>query len=201
MKMHHVRLERDIQISNALTFLAGTREQANEAWAGDVIGLHNHGTIQVGDTFTQGEKLNFTGIPYFAPELFKRVQLNDPLKQKALQKGLMQLGEEGATQVFKPLNSNDLILGAVGILQFDVVASRLKEEYSVDCSYETVPITTARWILCDDKKILDSFRKKVNNYLSLDAGGYLTYLAPSLVNLNLAIERWPEITFNTTREH
>ena len=109
MKIHHVRLERDIQISNALTFLAGTREQANEAWAGDVIGLHNHGTIQVGDTFTQGEKLNFTGIPYFAPELFKRVQLNDPLKQKALQKGLMQLGEEGATQVFKPLNSNDLI--------------------------------------------------------------------------------------------
>ena len=113
----------------------------------------------------------------------------------------MQLGEEGATQVFKPLNSNDLILGAVGILQFDVVASRLKEEYSVDCSYETVPITTARWILCDDKKMLDSFRKKVNNYLSLDAGGYLTYLAPSLVNLNLVIERWPEITFDTTREH
>ena len=201
MKMHHVRLERDIQISNAVTFLAGTREQANEAWAGYVIGLHNHGTIQVGDTFTQGEKLNFTGIPYFAPELFKRVQLNDPLKQKALQKGLMQLGEEGATQVFKPLNSNDLILGAVGILQFDVVASRLKEEYSVDCSYEGIPIKSARWILCDDEKILDNFRKKVSNYLALDAGGYLTYLAPSLVNLNLAIERWPEITFNTTREH
>ena len=201
MKMHHVRLERDIQVSNALTFMAGTREQTDEAWAGDVIGLHNHGTIQVGDTFTQGEKLNFTGIPYFAPELFKRVQLNDPLKLKALRKGLAQLGEEGATQVFRPLNSNDLILGAVGILQFDVVAWRLKEEYSVECSYETVAITSARWIFCNDEKMLDSFRKKVSNFLALDAGGYLTYLAPSMVNLNLAIERWPGIKFNTTREH
>ena len=201
MKMHHVRLERDIQISNALTFLAGSREQAEEAWAGDVIGLHNHGTIQVGDTFTQGEKLNFTGIPYFAPELFKRVKLNDPLKLKALQKGLTQLGEEGATQVFKPLTSNDLILGAVGILQFDVVASRLKEEYSVECSYDAIPVQSARWVLCSDEKVLDNFRKKVSNYLALDAGGYLTYLAPSIVNLNLAIERWPEIIFNATREH
>ena len=201
MKMHHVRLNRDVQISNALTFLAGSREQADEAWAGDVIGLHNHGTIQVGDTFTQGEKLNFTGVPYFAPELFKRVNLNDPLKLKALQKGLTQLGEEGATQVFKPLNSNDLILGAVGILQFDVVAWRLKEEYGVECSYDTVPVQAARWVSCGDNKILDSFRKKASNYLAFDAGGYLTYLAPSIVNLNLAIERWPEIIFNSTREH
>ena len=201
MKMHHVRLNRDVQISNALTFLAGSREQADEAWAGDVIGLHNHGTIQVGDTFTQGEKLNFTGVPYFAPELFKRVNLNDPLKLKALQKGLTQLGEEGATQVFKPLNSNDLILGAVGILQFDVVAWRLKEEYGVECSYDTIPVQAARWVSCGDNKILDSFRKKASNYLAFDAGGYLTYLAPSIVNLNLAIERWPEIIFNSTREH
>tara|TARA_B100001250_G_scaffold409419_1_gene433751 strand:- start:612 stop:2186 length:1575 start_codon:yes stop_codon:yes gene_type:complete len=201
MKIHHVRLERDIQISNAVTFLAGNREQAEEAWAGDVIGLHNHGIIQVGDTFTQGEKLNFTGIPYFAPELFKRVKLNDPLKLKALQKGLTQLGEEGATQVFKPLNSNDLILGAVGVLQFDVVASRLKEEYSVECSYDSIPIQSARWISCRDEIILDKFRKKASNYLAMDAGGYLTYLAPSVVNLNLAIERWPDITFNSTREH
>ena len=201
MKMHHVRLDRDIQISNALTFMAGNREQTEEAWSGDVIGLHNHGTIQVGDTFTQGEKLNFTGIPYFAPELFKRVQLKDPLKLKALQKGITQLGEEGATQVFKPLNSNDLILGAVGILQFDVVAWRLKEEYSVECSYGSIPIITARWVTCDNQNVLDNFKKKVSDNLALDGGEYLTYLAPSVVNLNLAIERWPEITFTKTREH
>ncbi len=201
MKMHHVRLGRDVQISNALTFMAGNRRQAEEAWSGDVIGLHNHGTIQVGDTFTQGEKLNFTGIPHFAPELFRRVQLRDPLKLKALQKGLIQLGEEGATQVFRPINRNDLILGAVGVLQFDVVAWRLKEEYGVECSYDNVPIMAARWIECEDNKILDEFRKKVSDNIALDGGDHLTYLAPSLVNLNLTIERWPDITFHATREH
>ena len=199
--MHHVRLGRDVQISNALTFMAGNREQAEEAWPGDVIGLHNHGTIQVGDTFTQGEKLNFTGIPYFAPELFRRVQLRDPLKMKALQKGLVQLGEEGATQVFRPINNNEMILGAVGILQFDVVAWRLKEEYGVECSYDAVPVIAARWIECKDIKMLSEFRKKVSENLALDGGGHLTYLAPSMVNLNLTIERWPDIKFHATREH
>jgi peptide chain release factor 3 len=201
MKMRHVRLGRDVQISNAVTFMAGNREQAEEAWSGDVIGLHNHGTIQVGDTFTQGEKLNYTGIPHFAPELFKRVQLRDPLKLKALQKGLIQLGEEGATQVFRPINSNDWILGAVGILQFDVVAWRLKEEYGVECSYDSIPVAVARWIECNDSKMLDEFRKKVSDNLALDGGEHLTYLAPSMVNLNLTIERWPDITFHATREH
>lgn len=201
MKMHHVRLGRDVQVSNALTFMAGNREQAEEAWAGDVIGLHNHGTIQVGDTFTQGEKLNFTGIPHFAPELFRRVQLRDPLKLKALQKGLVQLGEEGATQVFKPVNSNDLILGAVGILQFDVVAWRLKEEYGVECSYDNIPVAVARWIECEDDKMLNEFRKKVSDNLALDGGEHLSYLAPSMVNLNLTMERWPDVRFHSTREH
>jgi peptide chain release factor 3 len=201
MKMHHVRLGRDVQISNALTFMAGNREQAEEAWSGDVIGLHNHGTIQVGDTFTQGEKINFTGIPHFAPELFRRVQLRDPLKLKALQKGLTQLGEEGATQVFKPINRNDLILGAVGILQFDVVAWRLKEEYGVECSYDNIPVVAARWIECDDDKMIADFRKKASDNIALDGGEHLTYLAPSIVNLNLTIERWPDITFHATREH
>lgn len=201
MKMHHVRLGRDVQIANALTFMAGNREQAEEAWSGDVIGLHNHGTIQVGDTFTQGEKINFTGIPHFAPELFRRVQLRDPLKLKALQKGLIQLGEEGATQVFRPINRNDLILGAVGILQFDVVAWRLKEEYGVECSYDNIPVVAARWIECDDSKMLDEFKKKAGENIAIDGGEHLTYLAPSLVNLNLTIERWPDITFHATREH
>jgi peptide chain release factor 3 len=201
MKMHHVRLGRDMQSVNALTFMAGQREHAEEAWAGDIIGLHNHGTIQVGDTFTQGEKLTYTGIPYFAPELFRRVRLQDPLKTKALLKGLLQLGEEGATQIFRPLNSNDLILGAVGILQFDVVAWRLQEEYGVKCIFENIPVNTARWIQCDDQKRLDEFRNKAINNLAIDGGNRLTYLAPSIVNLNLTMERWPEIKFNATCEH
>jgi len=201
MKIHHVRLGKDIQPSNVLTFLAGQREHTEEAWAGDIIGLHNHGTIQVGDSFTEGEKLTFTGIPFFAPELFRRVQLKDPLKSKALLKGLVQLGEEGATQVFRPMHSNELILGAIGVLQFDVVAWRLQEEYGVKCSYETVPVATVRWIDCDNKKTLKEFQSKASNHIAIDGGERLTYLAPSMVNLNLTMERWPEISFHSTCEH
>jgi peptide chain release factor 3 len=201
MKLHHVRLGRDVTAANALTFMAGEREHADTAWPGDIIGLHNHGTIQVGDSFSQGETLNFTGIPHFAPELFRRVRLKDPLKSKALLKGLMQLGEEGATQVFRPLDSNDLILGAVGVLQFDVVAWRLKTEYGVECGYDTIPVATARWIDCGDPGKLAEFRSRASQHLALDGGGHLTYLAPSRVNLNLAMERWPDITFHDTREH
>lgn len=201
MKMRHVRIGRDVQIANAVTFMAGNREQAEEAWPGDVIGLHNHGTIQVGDTFTQGEGLNFTGIPYFAPELFRRVQLKDPLKMKALQKGLLQLGEEGATQVFRPINNNEMILGAVGVLQFDVVAWRLKEEYNVECGYDSIPVVAARWLYADDEKQLEEFKKKQSENIAIDGGDYLTYLAPSMVNLNLMMEKWPAIEFRATREH
>lgn len=201
MKMRHGRIGKDIQVSNALTFMAGEREHAETAWPGDIIGLHNHGTIQVGDSFSQGESLNFTGIPYFAPELFRRVQLRDPLKSKALLKGLIQLGEEGATQVFRPLDSNNLVVGAVGVLQFDVVAWRLKEEYGVECSYDNIPVVTARWIKCDDDKLLQQFRNRASEHLALDGGGYLTYLAPSMVNLNLTMERWPDIVFQDVREH
>ena len=118
-----------------------------------------------------------------------------------MQKGLTQLGEEGATQVFRPKNRNDLILGAVGILQFDVVAWRLKEEYGVECSYDNIPIVAARWIECSDNKILDEFCKKASDNVAFDGGKHLTYLAPSMVNLNLVIERWPDITFYSTREH
>lgn len=201
IKLYHVRIKRDMQVSNAVTFLAGEREQAEQAWAGDIIGLHNHGTIQVGDSFSEGEKLSFQGIPHFAPELFRRVQLRDPLKMKALLKGLIQLGEEGATQVFRPLNSNELIVGAVSALQFDVVAWRLKAEYNVECSYDNVPVNTARWVACEDDKRLEEFKQKVMPNLALDGGEHLTYLAPSMVNLNLTIERWPDIDFHATREH
>lgn len=201
MKMRHVRSGKDMQVANALTFLAGEREQAEEAWPGDIIGLHNHGTIQVGDSFSEGETLNFQGIPHFAPELFRRVQLRDPLKMKALLKGLIQLGEEGATQVFRPLNSNELIVGAVGTLQFDVVAWRLKDEYNVECSYDNIAVNTARWVYCEDAGKLSEFKQKASVNLAMDGGDYLTYLAPSMVNLNLTIERWPEIKFQATREH
>jgi peptide chain release factor 3 len=146
MKMRHVRIGRDVQVSNAVTFLASDRGHVEEAWPGDIIGLHNHGTIRIGDAFTQGEDLKFTGIPNFAPELFRRAILKDPLRMKALQKGLDQLCEEGATQLFRPLKNNALILGAVGVLQFDVVAHRLKSEYGVECQFESVAVATARWI-------------------------------------------------------
>ncbi len=201
IKLKHVRIGKTLQVNNALTFLAGARSQLEEAWAGDIIGLHNHGTIQIGDTFTEGESLKFTGIPHFAPELFRRILLKDPLKAKQLQKGLIELAEEGATQVFRPLDKNDLIVGAIGVLQFDVVAQRLKTEYNVDCKYETINVTTARWVYCDDESILKDFKKKASLNLSLDGGNCLAYLAPTRVNLNLMIERWPKIQFKETREH
>lgn len=201
IKLRHVRLERDIIVNNALTFMAGAREHADEAFPGDIIGLHNHGTIKIGDTFTQGERLRFIGIPNFAPELFRLVRTKDPLKTKALQKGLLQLSEEGATQLFRPLMNNELILGAIGVLQFDVVAHRLKYEYNVECIYENVNVFTARWVECADKKILEQFKNKAANNLALDIGNQLTYLAPTQVNLNLTMERWPDIEFHATREH
>ena len=200
MKMQHVRTGKNLQVNNAMTFMAGQREHANAAYAGDIIGLHNHGTIQIGDTFTAGEKLQFIGIPNFAPELFQRVQLKDPLKQKALQKGLVQLSEEGATQVFKYVQGNQLILGAVGMLQFDVVKHRLLNEYSVDCVYETTLIQTARWVRCSDKKVLQEFMRSEASNLAHDAADRLCYLAPNRVNLDLAMERWPEVKFLDTCE-
>jgi peptide chain release factor 3 len=201
MKLRHTRIGKDVRISDAVTFFAGERSHADEAWSGDILGLHNHGTIQIGDSFTEGEDLQFTGIPHFAPELFRRVRLRDPLKMKQLQKGLTQLSEEGSTQVFMPLRSNDIILGAVGILQFDVVAYRLEGEYKVECGYEQVNVYTARWIECEDQKMLEEFKRKAHDNLAIDGGGYLTYLAPTRANLSLAEERWPEVKFNTTREH
>jgi peptide chain release factor 3 len=200
MRLRHVRLEKEIRIADALTFMAAERQQAEDAYAGDIIGLHNHGTINIGDTFTEGENLRFTGIPSFAPELFRRAVLKDPLKVKALQKGLSQLCEEGATQLFKPLRNNDLILGAVGPLQFEVVAFRLQDEYAVQCVFDQVPVHTARWIYGSDEKMLQEFRAKAYDHLALDHSGALVYLAPSRVNLSLTLERWPQLEFRATRE-
>jgi peptide chain release factor 3 len=200
LRMKHVRLGKEVRISDAVTFLAGDREQAEYAVSGDIVGLHNHGTIQIGDTFTMGEDLHFTGIPHFAPELFKRIRLKDPLKLKQLQKGLTQLSEEGSTQVFLPERNNDLIVGAVGVLQFEVVAFRLKDEYNVDCVYEPVNVYTARWVEGEPAKI-EEFKKKAADNIAIDGGGHLTYLAPTRVNLALTEERWPELRFFATREH
>jgi peptide chain release factor 3 len=200
MKFNHVRLGKNIQVGNAITFQADSRKSVEVAYPGDIIGLHNHGTITVGDTFTQGETLKFGGIPYFAPELFRRVVLKDPLRAKALQKGLIQLTEEGATQLFRPLKNNDLILGAVGVLQFDVTAHRLKSEYNVECVYDNIGINTVRWISAEDSLKLEQFKKKAHDNLAEDGGGYLVYLATSRVNLQLTEERWPDIIFSATRE-
>ncbi|MEE8059112.1 MAG: peptide chain release factor 3 [Pseudomonadales bacterium] len=201
MKMKHVRIAKDVKIADAVTFKAGEREAVEEAISGDIIGLHNHGTIQIGDTFTEGEELKYTGIPHFAPEMFRLIRLKDPLKAKALKKGLQQLSEEGSTQVFMPLGNANLIVGAVGQLQYEVVAYRLKDEYKVEAMYEPVSVHTARWIACDDPKKLAEFKNKAAENLALDSGGHLTYLAPTRVNLQLMQERWPDITFRATREH
>ena len=200
MKLHHVRLDKDVRIADALTFMAADRSAAELAYAGDILGLHNHGTINIGDTFTEGEELNFTGIPNFAPELFRRAVLKDPLRAKALQKGLGQLCDEGATQLFKPLRNNDLILGAVGQLQFEVVAFRLADEYGVQCVFEPISVATARWIKVADAKKLEEFRSRAYDNLAVDHSGELVYLAPSRVNLELTAERWPDVKFRETRE-
>ncbi len=201
IRVQQVRTGKTVQLNNALTFMAGDREQTAIAYPGDIIGLHNHGTIQIGDSFAEGNPVQFLGVPNFAPELFRLVRLADPLKSKALQKGLIELSEEGATQLFRPLHNNELILGAVGILQFDVVAFRLKHEYNVNCKYETTSVVTARWVECDDAKHLAEFKRKAGNHLAVDSSGCLTYLAPSMVNLNLVMERWPDVQFRDTREH
>ncbi len=201
MKIRHLRIGREIRVSNVVTFMASSREQVEEAYAGDIIGLPNHGNMQIGDSFSEGEVLQYTGIPYFAPDFFRSVRIRNPIKVKQLHKGLQQLGEEGAVQVFKPVDGGDLILGAVGMLQFDVVASRLQGEYGVDAMFEGTSTTSARWVTCNDKKMLADFEKALSHNLAIDAAGNLAYLAPNNVNLKLTQERWPKVVFHTTREH
>jgi len=201
MRLRHVRLAKELRIADALTFMAADRSQAEEAYAGDIIGLHNHGTINIGDSFSEGESLHFTGVPNFAPEIFRRAVLKDPLRMKALGKGLDQLCEEGATQLFRPLRNSDLILGAVGQLQFEVVAFRLQDEYGVQCVFDSIPVYTARWVTATDDRKLEEFRTRAFDQLALDHNGELVYLASSRVNLQLTLERWPDIRFHETREH
>ena len=200
MKVVHHRLGKEVTLANATIFMAQDRENVDEAFPGDIIGVHNHGTIKIGDTFSEKEPLKFSGIPNFAPEHFRRVHLKNPLKMKHLQKGLVQLAEEGAVQVFRPLVGNAYILGAVGVLQFDVTIARLKSEYGVDAVYEPVDLNVARWIECADPKILAEFEKKNVGHLARDAEGCLSYLTTTEWQLGFCMEKWPDVVFHKTRE-
>ena len=199
-KLHHLRLGREVRVANAQTFMANSRKSSEGAVAGDIIGIHNHGQLQIGDTLTEGEQLTFRGIPYFAPELFMTARPEDPLKAKQLQKGLKELGEEGAVQVF----TNELgrrLLGAVGRLQFDIVAHRLKGEYNVDALYEPADIYTARWLSFPDEDTRQKFRQRESASLAEDIDGNPVYLASSRYKLQITQERFPEVGFHETREH
>ncbi len=202
MKVFHVRDNREMKLSNALTFMANERVLMDDAVAGDIIGIHNHGQLHIGDTLSEGEKLRYTGIPYFSPELFRVARLRDPLKSKQLQKGLQELGEEGAIQVFEGQTGN-LLLGAVGVLQFEVVAARLKSEYKVDAIFEQADIYTARWISFPDDNIRRNFEREQGFRMAKDVDGNDVYLANSRYNLDVTQEKWEKekVTFHASREH
>ena len=200
MKAVHHRAEKEITISNATIFMANERENVAEAYPGDIIGVYNHGTIKIGDTFTEKEPLKFCGIPNFAPEFFKKVILKNPMKAKHLQKGLVQLAEEGVVQVFRPISKNDYILGAVGVLQFDITMERLKSEYGVDAVYEPVNYNVSRWVQSSDPKKMEAFENKNRNNIAMDAEGSMAYLTTSEWQLGYCMEQWPEIAFLKTRD-
>ena len=200
MKVFHVREGKEMKIPNALTFMANDRVLMTNAVAGDIIGIYNHGQLHIGDTLTQGEVLGFTGIPYFAPELFRSARPKDPFKAKQLHKGLKELGEEGAIQVFEDELGN-LYLGAVGQLQFEIVAQRLATEYNVDAIYENTSVSTARWVTYPDEQTRKDFEKEQGMRLAKDADGNTVYLATSIYNLQTTQKHWPQVTFHVTREH
>ncbi len=201
MKVQHQRMGREMKLGNVMTFMANERVQSEDAVAGDIIGIHNHGQLQIGDTLTEGEALGFKGIPYFAPEMFRVARPRDPFKAKQLQKGLQELGEEGAIQVFESVIGNNLLLGAVGQLQFEVVAARLAAEYKVDALYDEAGIATARWLTYPDEKVRRDFERDRAASLATDVDGNPVYLAPNRFNLQVAMERWPQVGFHATREH
>jgi peptide chain release factor 3 len=201
MKVRHLRIDREMKLSNVITFMANERVASDDAVAGDIIGIHNHGQLQIGDTLTEGEALSFKGIPYFAPELFRVTRPRDPFKAKQLQKGLQELGEEGAIQVFERAWNNTLLLGAVGELQFDVVADRLAREYKVDALYDSANIATARWLTFPDAATHRSFENETSASMATDVDGNPVFLAANKYILQVTMERWSKVGFHTTREH
>ena len=200
IKVRHLRTAKDIKIGNALTFMANERVASEDAVAGDIIGIHNHGQLQIGDTLTEGEALGFKGIPYFAPELFRSARPRDPFKAKQLQKGLLQIGEEGAIQVFETEMGN-LLLGAVGPLQFEIVAQRLQTEYQVDAIYESADVSTARWLTFPDDDTRKRFEREQAARMARDVDGNPVYIATNRYNLQVTMEHWPKVGFLATREH
>jgi peptide chain release factor 3 len=201
MKVRHLRTDREMKLGNVLTFMANERVASEDAVAGDIIGIHNHGQLSIGDTLTEGETLDYKGIPYFAPELFRVARPRDPFKSKPLSKGLRELGEEGAIQVFEATHGGALLLGAVGPLQFEIVAHRLATEYKVDAIYETANISTARWLTFPDADARRNFEREQAASLAIDVDGNPVFLATSKYNLQVTMERWPKVGFHATREH
>jgi peptide chain release factor 3 len=189
-----------IGVSNPILFFAQDRELVEEAYAGDIIGIPNHGTIRVGDTLTEGEDLYFTGMPNFAPEILQRVRLADPMKSKQLRRALESFAEEGVTQVFKPKIGANWIVGVVGQLQLEVLAERTKAEYGINVDFEAAPFQAARWVSCDDRAEFDRFTSQNQEAMAEDRDGAPIFLARSTWLLGNTIEKWPNIRFDATRE-
>lgn len=201
MKMRVQRTGKELRPTSVVTFMSQRREAVEEAYAGDIIGFTTHGGVQLGDTITDGAQLQFTGLPFFAPEMFMTVVLKNPLRTKQLQQGLMQLGEEGAIQVFKPEAGGNMLLGAVGQLQFEVVQHRLNTEYDCDIRLEGCQYTGARWITADTQQELREFENAYPLRMARDAADTLAYLCTSPYDVRLAQERFPKIHFHPLREH
>ena len=201
MKMKVQRTGKELRPTSVVTFMSQRREAVDEAYAGDIIGFTTHGGVQLGDSITDGPNLQFTGLPFFAPEMFMTVVLKNPLRTKQLQQGLMQLGEEGAIQVFKPDAGGNMLLGAVGQLQFEVVQHRLKTEYDCEVRLEGCQYTGARWITADTPAELREFENAYPMRLAHDAADTLAFLCTSPYDVRLAQERFPKIHFHPLREH
>ena len=205
MKLRVQRTAKELRPTSVVTFLSQRREAVEEAYAGDIIGFTTHGGVQLGDTITDADAPTtfgtYTGLPFFAPELFQTVELANPMKSKQLQQGLMQLGEEGAIQVFRPTVGGAMLLGAVGQLQFEVVQHRLKAEYGVDARLGASRFHGARWVTCDDDAAMRKFTDEAASKLALDAADTLAYLMTSPYDLRLTQERHPKVVFHPLREH
>jgi peptide chain release factor 3 len=201
MKLTNPRTGKTLAVRNAMLFQANARELAEEAWAGDIVGIPNHGGLRIGDALTEGEALRFTGIPSFAPELLRRVRADDPMKAKHLGRALEQLAEEGAAQTFKMMLGADWIVGVVGGLQFDVLADRIRTEYELPCHFEATSFERARWVDADDPKLVKRFADANRDNVAEDHGGDTVFLARNDWQLNRAKLDWPAIRFLTTREH
>ena len=200
MKLLHVRSGKQVNMHNPVLFLARDRELAEEAWAGDIIGVPNHGNLRIGDALTEGEALHFIGIPSFAPELLQRVRPEDPMRAKHLERALRQLAEEGVGQAFKTRLGSDWIVGVVGSLQFDVLADRIRTEYNVPVRFEPSGLYTARWVVADDPRLLKDYADKNRATIADDHDGGLVFLARNAWALGKAEEDWPDIRFLKTRE-